>query len=203
MSPSTKHPRAASRRKNPPERRKRHLETFSADDCASTCPVAIRNAEQVDTLFRRMDEERVTYRENLESTEDTIQTLGQNSVKWSRFSWILGSIISVVGSMLFITWTVLSNVDADLRKSNIAVNTIAVNNQNDISVLSTRVTDFMNNHKVIYDSYIRDQNRISSKLDTLSLNIQQLQSHISAIHAIQRGVNPQLYPLQQPLKGSP
>ena len=183
MTDPQPHPRAASRRENPLERRKKHLDPMPGErDCKHLCPVAVRNAEQIETLFRRMDEERGDNKTRFEGYDDNLDHLGKNCVKWSRFSWIVGSMFTLILTLLLVVWTALSGVDSGLEASIKTISESVAKNSGKIDVTVTRIDDFITNHQLIYDGYIRDQQRIADKLDSLSKDIRALQVNIGEIH---------------------
>ena len=184
------HPRAG-RRENPPERRTRHTENI---DCAASCPVAIRNAEQIESLFRRMDEEREDNKTRCEAFEEDIDEVKKDAVKWSHFSWIVGSMFTVILCLMLIVWNTLTGVDAGLERSIKQISEAVTRNSEKISITVTRINDFIDNHETIYQGYVRYQDRIANKLDKLTDEITQLQR---AIHSGNRQQYFDLHPQQR------
>jgi hypothetical protein len=171
--------RMATRRENPLERRSMDRDRA---DCESACPVAIRNHEQIATLFRRMDEERVKSK--------AVQKDVEKHVSWDVFMWVVGGCMSVMLVILGVMWYHFSGNDSELEDVLHQIRVSVAENSGKIDVAVTKMNSFIISHEQIMNRSTLDQTRLINKLDEIGRTINTIQIDIGRLQNGQQPKKP-------------
>lgn len=141
-------------------------EIRDSQHCQDTCPIAIRNSEQITTLFNRIDDERETVK---------------MTVRWAHFMWIMGGMFTVFLLLVGVMHTTANQDYNTVQASAASLAKDVAHNSRAIDVAVSRINDFMVSNDRDRRRNSSDQIRIIDKLDEISKTVQKIQVKIGKI----------------------
>lgn len=174
MDDEYKDHRMRSKRQNPPERRSEPQtvveQVGKGGDLTAACAT---NREQIYTLFKRLDEERMA--------RITCEERIGNSVKWTPFMWVIGGCATIILMLMGIGWTHFNSANHVIREV-IAEQELRMDEQGTVlNIAVTRLDDFLVMHESIVMRNDRTRQDTRHKLDNIQVKLHQMDVRLTKI----------------------